>query len=97
MRDAQKIFGQIDGFTILLYLLLVFFGWINIYASEYNDDAMQSLFDLSSKSGRQLLFIGISMLAGFFILIIDWRFFDSLSFLFYGIMIFFHKTIFLNK
>jgi len=89
MRDAQKIFGQIDGFTILLYLLLVFFGWINIYASEYNDDAMQSLFDLSSKSGRQLLFIGISMLAGFFILIIDWRFFDSLSFLFYGIMILF--------
>ncbi|MGY8987069.1 MAG: rod shape-determining protein RodA [Flavobacteriales bacterium] len=89
MRDAQKIFGQIDGFTILLYLLLVFFGWINIYASEYNDDVMQSLFDLSSKSGRQLLFIGISMLAGFFILIIDWRFFDSLSFLFYGIMILF--------
>ena len=87
MRDAQKIFGQIDGFTILLYLLLVFFGWINIYASEYNDDAMQSLFDLSSKSGRQLLFIGVSMLAGFVILIIDWRFFDSLSFLFYGIMI----------
>jgi rod shape determining protein RodA len=89
MRDAQKIFGQIDGFTILLYLLLVFFGWINIYASEYNDDAMQSLFDLSSKSGRQLLFIGVSMLAGFVILIIDWRFFDSLSFLFYGIMILF--------
>ena len=87
MRDAQKIFGQIDGFTILLYLLLVFFGWINIYASEYNDDAMQSLFDLSSKSGRQLLFIGVSMLTGFVILIIDWRFFDSLSFLFYGIMI----------
>tara|TARA_B110000116_G_scaffold269749_1_gene286327 strand:+ start:196 stop:1461 length:1266 start_codon:yes stop_codon:yes gene_type:complete len=87
MRDAQKIFGQIDGFTILLYLLLVFFGWINIYASEYNDDAIQSLFDLSSKSGRQLLFIGVSMLTGFVILIIDWRFFDSLSFLFYGIMI----------
>jgi rod shape determining protein RodA len=98
MRDAQKIFGQIDGFTILLYLLLVFFGWINIYASEYNDDAMQSLFDLSSKSGRQLLFIGISMLAGFFILIIDWRFFDSLSFLFYGIMIsFLILVLFISK
>ena len=38
MRKTIEIFGKIDGITILLYLFLVFFGWVNIYASMYNDD-----------------------------------------------------------
>ena len=84
MRKTIEIFGKIDGITILLYLFLVFFGWINIYASMYNDDITTSVFDLSTKYGKQLLFIGISLFVAFVILIIDWRFFDTLSFVFYG-------------
>ena len=87
MRKTIEIFGKIDGVTILLYLFLVFFGWINIYASMYNDDITTSVFDLSTKYGKQLLFIGISLFAAFVILIIDWRFFDTLSFVLYGITI----------
>jgi len=87
MRKTIDIFGKIDVITILLYLFLVFFGWINIYASMYNDDIVTSVFDLSSKYGRQLLFIGISLIVAFVILIIDWRFFDTLSFVLYGITI----------
>ena len=87
MRRTSEIFGNIDGVTIILYLILVFFGWINIYASMYNDDISKSIFDLSTKHGKQLLFIGVSIFVGFVILIIDWRFFDTLSFMFYGIVI----------
>ena len=87
MRKTIEIFGKIDGITILLYLFLVFFGWVNIYASMYNDDITTSVFDLSTKYGKQLLFIGISLFAAFVILIIDWRFFDTLSFVLYGITI----------
>ena len=86
MRE-QKIFGQIDIVTIILYLALLFFGWINIYASSYDQDMTTSIFNLQTKYGRQLLFIGISLCAAFIILIIDWRFFDTLAFLFYGIAI----------
>ena len=89
MRRTPEIFGKIDGITILLYLVLVFFGWINIYASMHNDDITNSIFDLNTKYGKQLLFIGISLFVGFVILIIDWSFFDSLAFLFYGIIVFF--------
>ena len=35
------------------------------------------------------MFIGISLFVGFLILIIDWSFFDSLAFLFYGIVVLF--------
>ena len=52
MRKTIEIFGKIDGITILLYLFLVFFGWINIYASMYNDDITTSVFDLSTKYGK---------------------------------------------
>ena len=64
MRRTQKIFGKIDGVTIILYLLLVFFGWINIYASLYNDNLTNSIFDISTKYGKQLMFIGISLFVG---------------------------------
>lgn len=89
MRRTVEIFGKIDGMSILLYLILVFFGWINIYASMHNDDITNSIFDLNTKYGKQLLFIGISLFVGFVILIIDWSFFDSLAFLFYGIIVLF--------
>ena len=89
MRRTKEIFGKIDGIAIILYLILICFGWVNIYASMYNDDAMQSIFDLSTKYGKQLLFIGLSLFIGFIILIIDWRFFDNLAFIFYGIVLIF--------
>ena len=88
MRKTSEIFGKIDLITIILYLVLVFFGWINIYASMYNDDLIYKIYDLNTKHGKQLLFIGASIFIGFIILIIDWSFFDSLAFLFYIISIF---------
>ena len=83
MRNTQKIFGSIDIVCIILYLFLIIFGWTNIYASLYNDDTTISIFNLSTKYGKQLMFIGISILLSIIILIIDWRFFDSFSFILY--------------
>ena len=59
MRKAKNIFDNIDGLSVLLYSILVLFGIINIYASQYNDDSTFML-DLSSRYGKQILFSGIS-------------------------------------
>jgi rod shape determining protein RodA len=86
MRNAKKIFGNVDWMTIYLFVALVFFGWINIYASQYNDD--QSLiFDFSQRHGKQLIFIGASFFVAFIVLIIDWKFFDACSYFLYGVII----------
>ncbi len=86
MRRAKKIFGNVDWVTIYLFVALVFFGWINIYASQYNDD--QSLiFDFSQRHGKQLIFIGASFFVAFIVLIIDWKFFDAFSYFLYGVII----------
>ena len=86
MRRAKNIFANIDSISVFLYIALIFFGWVNIYASQYNED-MNFVLDLSSRYGKQLLFIGVASLVAFLILIIDWKFYFSLSYLFYFFII----------
>ena len=86
MRAAKNIFANIDKTSILLYLILMIFGWINIYASQYNEDT-SILLDINSRYGKQLLFICIACFIGFLTLIIHWKFYYSLSYLFYIIII----------
>ena len=87
MRKAKNIFANIDILTVLLYLALVLFGWLNIYASQYNDDTFFAI-DFTSRYGKQFYFIGISIITALIILIIDWKFYYSLSYIIYGIVIF---------
>ena len=86
MRIAKNIFDNIDKISILFYVLLVCLGWISIYASQYNDDTSFAL-DLTSRYGKQVLFIIVAFFCAFLTLIIDWKFFYSLSYVFYICMI----------
>ena len=83
MRRAKRIFGNVDWTIVSMYLLLLFFGWINIYASQYNDD-QTLLLDFSQRHGKQLIFIAISLFVAFIILIIDWKFIEAFSNILYG-------------
>ncbi len=82
MRKAKNIFDNIDMISILLYIILVLFGIVNIYASQYNDDTKFAI-NLASRYGKQILFVCISAFTAFIILIIDWKFFYSLTYIFY--------------
>ena len=44
----KSVIQSIDWWTVLLYLILVFMGWINIYAAAYNEEH-SSIFDMSQK------------------------------------------------
>ena len=82
MRIAKNIFDNIDKISILFYVLLVCLGWISIYASQYNDDTSFAL-DLTSRYGKQFFFVIVAFFCAFLTLIIDWKFFYSLSYVFY--------------
>ena len=82
MRRAKNIFDNIDSVSVLLYALLVLFGIVNIYASQFNDDTSFTL-EISNRYGKQILFAGVSAFVAFIIVIIDWKFFYSLTYLFY--------------
>jgi rod shape determining protein RodA len=77
-----------DWVTVMVYLVLVFLGWINIFAAVYDDTTHQSIFDLSLNSGRQLLFIVASFVIILFILIVDMRFYETFGYVIYGALLF---------
>lgn len=86
-RD-QRISGNIDWPTVGLYALLLMMGWLNIYAVVFDETSAKSFFDLSTNSGRQMIFIGASMVIIFIILIIDMRFYETVAYLIFGVAIF---------
>ena len=87
-----------DLVAIGLFVLLLLLGWVNIYAAEYDPDTAKSIFSLDTSAGKQLLWIGTSCLIGFAIYILDYRFFDSFSFIIYLVFIILSvAVIFLGK
>jgi rod shape determining protein RodA len=86
LRNRESTIGNIDWITVLLYALLVFFGWLSIYSSS-GGDGTGSIFDMSQRYGKQLLWIGLSVVIIIAVLLIDSKFFSSFAFVFYGAMI----------
>jgi rod shape determining protein RodA len=86
LREQKNILYNIDWIIVFLYLVLVFAGWINIYAAVYNDEH-SSIFDISQAYGKQLIWIASSIVIALVILMIDAKFFSTFSFAIYTIHI----------
>ena len=77
----------LDWHIIICYLLLIFIGWINIYASVQSEDPV-SIFDWSCRSGKQFIWFLTSVgLASIILFVINPRAYEGLSLLFYLLMI----------
>lgn len=89
MRQDDLYINKIDWISILIYAALVIIGWFNIYAAVYDEQAAKSIFDFSINSGKQLVWIGTAILLIILIMVADYRLFDNLSLILYGIFVFF--------
>lgn len=89
-----SVFRSIDWITILLYLLLVTAGAVSIYAASYDFDNA-SLFDLNEFSGKQIMWIGLSLVLGGVILLTDYRIWKTYAYPIYiGVLLLLLVTIF---
>lgn len=79
-----NILVNIDWITVAIYLILVFLGWINIYSATYNESHV-SIFDISQKYGKQLIWIGAAIIIAIFTLIIDSKFYSSFAYVLYAV------------
>lgn len=86
MRESKSIITNIDKPVLLIYLALAFIGWISIYSAVFDEDH-QSIFDLSMRYGKQLLWIGLGLVLSFMVLLTDPKFFNAFAFLIYLITI----------
>jgi rod shape determining protein RodA len=85
-RNENSIFYGVDRVTLLAYVILVFMGWLNIYAAVYNEEH-QNIFDTTQKYGMQLIWIGGATIIAFSILLIDANFYTVFAYGFYGFFI----------
>lgn len=82
-----SVFKSLDWITVLLYLILVAAGAVSIYAASYDFDNA-SLFDLKEFSGKQIMWIGLSLLIGVVILLVDYRIYKIYAYPIYMVVLF---------
>lgn len=85
-QHEHNLFYGVDKITILIYVLLVFMGWLNIYAAVYNEDH-QNIFDTTQKYGMQLIWICSAFFIAILILIIDAGFYTIFAYVFYAVVL----------
>ena len=81
-----SVWKNIDWWTVGLYLALVIYGWFSICGASYNYGEPE-FFDLATRSGKQLMWIGCSLGLGFVLLMLEDRIYDTYAYLIYGILI----------
>jgi rod shape determining protein RodA len=79
MRQQRSIFQNLDWGLVFVYLLLVLFGWINIYAAVFSE-SHSSIMDVTQNYGKQLIWILSSVLIAVVILVIDSKFYRNFAY-----------------
>lgn len=69
-----------------MFVLLAVFGWLNIYGASYTFD-QTSIFDFSNRAGKQFTWMMGSLFIGMVLLLIDYKTYDVLAYLAYGVML----------
>lgn len=87
MTDRNSIIGKVDWPLILMYFGLVLIGWLSIYSAGLSD-GNHPIYDTSQFSGKQMIWIGASLLIGFIILLLDAKFFDAFAYWIYAFVVF---------
>lgn len=77
---------QLDWPTVLIYMALVLFGYFNIVSASTGAE-FTSYWDLSKPYGKQLVFIGITLVSIVFILALDTKFYERFSSIIYTVAI----------
>jgi len=87
VRRTSDIINNIDWITVIAYFVLVVLGWANIYAAVYNEDHI-SIFDISQRYGKQLIWISVAIVLIIAILLIESKFYEYFAYIVYLAMIF---------
>lgn len=80
-RENYKRF-KLDWISIILFLLLVGFGWLNILSASLSGE-ITSYFDMSQPYGKQLVFILFTLVLIILILSIEAKFYERFASIIY--------------
>jgi len=81
-QEKNNIFLGVDWVLILLFILLVSFGWINIYAASQTE-TQGHILDFSTRYGKQLLWMLLCIPLIILILFFNAKFYERFASIFY--------------
>lgn len=85
-RSVSSVFRYLDWPTVIIYLLLVIAGAVCIYAASYDYDNA-SIFSFNEFSGKQIRWIGLALVLGLVIILVDSRFYETYAYPIYIAML----------
>ena len=80
-RESHRAY-KFDWITIVLFLLLVGFGWLNIMSASHIGE-IDSYFDMSQLYGKQLVFLGLTFVLIILILSVEAKFYERFASIIY--------------
>lgn len=81
----KGIFLSIDWITILLYVILIVWGWFSVCGACY-DFNHPDLFSWETNSGKQIVWGGTSLVLAAVLMLIEKRFYDTAAYVIYTAM-----------
>ncbi len=84
--EKNNIFYGIDWTLVILYVLLVAFGWMSIYATSVTEEDIP-IFNLTTRYGKQLVWIALCVPLIIFTLFFNSKFYERFASIFYFISI----------
>lgn len=86
MKRRDNILKSVDWATIIVYLLLIVFGWFSVCGASY-DYSDHNLLDFSTRAGKQFIWIICSFGLGFILLMLEDSFYEMFSYIIYTALI----------
>ena len=77
---------SVDWVVVAIYLILLVCGWFSICGATH-ELGDTNFFDWDTRTGKQLVWIGLALILAFVLLLLDDRYLDTLSGLFYWLMV----------
>jgi len=81
-----NVIANLDWITILIYLILVFLGWMNIFSAVYSEEH-PSILDFDQRYGKQFIWIIAAFIIAVTMILIDARFYEFFGYIIYGLSI----------
>lgn len=86
MVQRNRTIANLDWISILLWLVMIVFGWMNIYSANIME-ADGGVFDLSQRFGKQMIWIAASLILAILLLALDAKFYLHFSYFLYVILL----------
>ena len=85
-NNNKGIFMSIDWITILLYVVLIVWGWFSVCGACY-DFNHPAIFSFETNSGKQLVWALTSFALAAMLMMVERRFYDTGAYVIYALMI----------